>query len=104
MFWNILFIYSKFYKRTETLQISEKNQFLSGDFGFRVDVRDQAIERPLTGEESSYEQPLEETNTAIHRGLGTLPSDKQETLLEVRTSSNKRGLSSSPELWRGPAV
>lgn len=49
-------------------------------------MRDQARERPLTGEESSYEQPLEETNTAIHRGLGTMASDKLETLLEVTRS------------------
>ena len=71
-----------------------------------MDVRDQARERPLTGEESSYEQPLEETNTGIHRGLGTLASDKLETLLEVRTSvsSNKIISFFCPELWQGPAV
>ena len=49
-------------------------------------MRDQARERSLTGEESSHELPLEEADTGLHRGLGTLPSDKLEALLEVRTS------------------
>ncbi len=71
-------------------------------------MRDQARERSLTGEESSHELPLEEANTGLHRGLGTLPSDKLEALLEVRTSvsGNTCHVSSShcPELWRGPGT
>ena len=48
-------------------------------------MRDQARERALTGEESRHEQAVEEETGALTRGLGTLASDKLESMLQVRT-------------------
>ena len=50
----------------------------------RVDVRDQARERALTGEESRHEQAVEEEGGALTRGLGTLQRDNLESMLQVR--------------------
>ena len=48
-----------------------------------MDVRDRARERSLTGEESQFEQEIEEAAGPSHRSLGTLAADKLEHLLEV---------------------
>ena len=58
-------------------------------FYFRVDVRDQARERALTGEESRHELEVEEESGALTRGLGTLKEDKLDSLLQVKTLRNR---------------